>query len=78
METLLSVEGGALGLALDKLLIKHPQAGIEIFAGRPNEKGDVVRYYYGSWVYENITHYQHVRKKNGEAFIQGKLEKFQR
>ena len=80
METLLSVEAQARGVYVAKSRIRHPRAGDGLFAGRQFGKGDVIGFYYGTIVYENIGDtpsrgYGHgCFRTNGELFAKYSME----
>lgn len=70
VETLVAVNCRTLGVTLRKVLINHPPAGSGILPARWFTKDDVVGYYYGALVYENMTKRQHTKKTSGESFMQ--------
>ena len=53
--TLLAVECVQLGLSVEKSRIRHPDAGLGVFARRTIAEGEVIAHYYGALVYDNIS-----------------------
>lgn len=63
-------------MKLKKSLTYHLQAGNGILGAKWFGKRDVVGYYSGSLVYENMTWHQHTTKKYEEAVMQVTRESF--
>lgn len=74
VETMQSVEFGALEVTLKNSLISHLQVQTGINAARQFGKEDVVPYYNSLLVYENMTLRQNTTRVNGDAFVQMEQE----
>ena len=53
-KVLRGVECSHLGLCVSKSLIRHPSAGLGVFALRKFRKSELVAYYYGALVYDSL------------------------
>lgn len=57
-------------ITVKKLKISHPNAGLKWFASRNIVRGEVLRYYFYSPVYANLTKQRHKTKKYWKGVMQ--------
>ena len=66
MEVMTSIDGSTSGLCLGKSTVKHFEAGNGVFAMRKFRVGEVVGFYYGCIVFDDLSARSQVTKRYGE------------
>lgn len=76
VDEFLSVECCENEMSMKKSTIQHQKAGLRVFAERHIIKNQIVRYYYGSLIYSDLTPGQHTAKWYGEGMMAVTVEAF--
>lgn len=56
--------------------IRHPSAGLGVFASRTFQKDDIIGAYYGTLVYHDLSSRQHTRKVYGDGVLKVDVARF--
>lgn len=68
-KALLSYEAQKLNLTIKPSTVKHPNAGLGVFAGKAFAEGDILGYYYGALIYGDIGAERRLHKRYGTGVL---------